>query len=626
MAKFRRSTDIRQGPSSSALTMEPGLSESSRQRRYRILPAIAKQVATRCRSILGRKMASKGSGMSDHQSPAKRSLSMRSNPVQKPSGADIAELNEPGELLASNEIIQRRSSGRDRMSDDGTATSLDMSCGPSTGTIRETINWVYQQPTREDLTHPGVQSPPHASTESSGVAAETGDDLDEEGLSGDVSPHKTFETQRRGIFAFRIPTMMFVPENHSTSTTDLDMTVGVGVENISTATSVKKRSSPATPTTLTSAASHKVLDKKSQRIRFNSGRARLSVATTRSNRRSSITPGRLSTHRSLSLTALQTSACAVPDPVSNSISSCGTQALLPFGITSPERLDKRDSFGAYMPIAKNVHNARKFQDHLLLESQEPMLTINGRALDAGSAETAPFRSSGNYPLLGHVSSEDNRGQLDRRGSESQTSETPSVSAFSSEASPSEPGSLITSIEDLSEMDQPIQDITDNDDGTSDITEHTDLSLIEAFEALPMPFDPVLLSVLVSLKDEVVERVKCKLELMRLQAHGTQQHPSNQASSSRHSSEQNGESTEKPSPRLDSTTYRKRPLSNDEDGDTAGGGDDDGERRKRKDNALRSTAGERLRKFACPFCKRYPKSENLQKSCHGPGWNSVHRVK
>ncbi|KAH6985853.1 hypothetical protein BKA56DRAFT_579251 [Ilyonectria sp. MPI-CAGE-AT-0026] len=627
MAKFRRSTDIRQGPNSSVLTMEPGLSESFRQRRYRTLPAIAERVAAWCRSILGRKMASKGSGMSDHQSPAKSSLSMRSNPVQKPSGADIAELNEPGELLASNGTIQRCSSGRDRMSDDGTATSLDMSCEPSTGTIRETINWVYQQPTREDLTHHGVQSPPHALIESSGGAAETGDDLDEEGLSGDVSPHKTFETQRRGIFAFRIPTMMFAPENHSTSTTDLDMTVGVGVENLSTTTSVKKRSSPATPTTLTSAASPKVLDEQSKRIRFNSTRARLSVATTRSNRRSSITPGRLSTHRSLLLTAPQTSACTVQDPLSNSISSCGTQALLPSGIVSPERRDKRDSFGAYMPVAKNVHNARKFQDHLLLESQEPMFTINGRALDAGSTETAPFRSSGNYPLLGHVSSEDNRGQLDRRGSESQTSETPSVSAFSSAASTSESGSLITSIEDLSEMDQPTQDITDNDDGTSDITEHTDLSLIEAFEASQMPFDPVLLSVLMSLKDEVVDRVKRKLELMWLQAHGTRQHPSNQASSSLPSSEQNGESTEKTSPRRDSTTYRKRPLSNDEDGDAAGGrDDDDGERRKRKDTALRSTAGERLRKFACPFCKRYPKSENLQKSCYGPGWNSVHRVK
>lgn len=280
-----------------------------------------------------------------------------------------------------------------------------------------------------------------------------------------------------------------------------------------------------------------------------------------------------------------------------------------------------------MPIAKNVHNARKFQDRLLLESQEPMFTISGRALDAGSAETAPFRSSGNYPLLGHVPSEDNRGQLDRRGSESQTSETPSVSAFSSEASPSESGSLITSIEDLSEMDQPTQDITDNDDAMSDITEHTDLSLIEAFEASLMPFDPALLSVLMSLKDDVVDRVKRKLELMWLQAHGTRQHPSNQAGSSRHPSEQNGESADKPSPLRDSTTYRKRPLSKDEDGDTAGGGDnDDGERRKRKDTALRSTAGECLRKFACPFCKRYPKSENLQKSCHRPGWHSVHRVK
>jgi hypothetical protein len=60
------------------------------------------------------------------------------------------------------------------------------------------------------------------------------------------------------------------------------------------------------------------------------------------------------------------------------------------------------------------------------------------------------------------------------------------------------------------------------------------------------------------------------------------------------------------------------------------GDDDQEedhpKRPRKTPPSGALARVRLRKFACPFFKRNPDKHQRWRSCAGPGWETVHRVK
>ncbi len=179
-------------------------------------------------------------------------------------------------------------------------------------------------------------------------------------------------------------------------------------------------------------------------------------------------------------------------------------------------------------------------------------------------------------------------------------------------------------------DQTAQDISDDDDTMSDVTDHTDLSLIEAFDASPTPFDPILLSLLMSLKEEAVDRIRRRLQTMMLQGGGTQQRPMQDNNANSSSSQSHTRNADRISGTIGLPNGRKRALDEDEDEDEDGnpgqGGGDDGERKKRRDLTSGTQLGERLRKFACPFCKRYPNSKKLPKSCHGPGWPSVHRVK
>lgn len=185
----------------------------------------------------------------------------------------------------------------------------------------------------------------------------------------------------------------------------------------------------------------------------------------------------------------------------------------------------------------------------------------------------------------------------------------------------------TSRGNVAQLGHPTRDVSDNDDDMSDVTDHTELSLIEAFEASPTPFDPMLLSALMLLKEEAVGRIQQRLQMTTLPAHGTWQHPAEpiDAGSSSSSGTPIG-CTHRTSPGRSSLTGLKRPL-DDGDDDAPGRGDGgDDERRKRKETASGTQVDKSLKKLACPFYKRYPNSENLPKACHGPGWQSVHRVK
>ena len=195
-----------------------------------------------------------------------------------------------------------------------------------------------------------------------------------------------------------------------------------------------------------------------------------------------------------------------------------------------------------------------------------------------------------------------------------------------EPSPQDSSTLATTIGDLIRSDQTAQDSSDDEDTLSDVTDHTDLSLIEAFDASPTPFDPVLLSVFISLKGEVVDRVRRKLQTMMLQGAGNQERPMQDNNPDSSSFQFQPGKTNKISVTTNLPARRKRALDEDEGGNSGREGDEDGEKRKRRDSATRTQLEAHLKKFACPVYKRYPDSENLQKSCHGPGWGTVHRVK
>ncbi|KAK0740099.1 hypothetical protein B0T18DRAFT_202369 [Schizothecium vesticola] len=161
---------------------------------------------------------------------------------------------------------------------------------------------------------------------------------------------------------------------------------------------------------------------------------------------------------------------------------------------------------------------------------------------------------------------------------------------------------------------------------SDVTDHTDISLIEAFEAWPTKFDPALLTLAMSLKEQVVERIKQRLQTTMIQAHGSQHRPTQPNSSSSPPPERSAASADKTGSLGALPILRKRPSDEDDDGTSGGGNGDDKDRRKRQYISARADLVARLRKFSCPFHKMYPGSGKLYKSCKVPGWSSVHRVK
>ncbi|OTB16406.1 hypothetical protein K445DRAFT_366364 [Daldinia sp. EC12] len=94
-----------------------------------------------------------------------------------------------------------------------------------------------------------------------------------------------------------------------------------------------------------------------------------------------------------------------------------------------------------------------------------------------------------------------------------------------------------------------------------------------------------------------------------------------AGSSKGTDSGNGSSGQGQSSR--STRTKRRLGGDDQDNSSAGGNEDDpdrgGSKRAKKDV-------ESERKFACPFYKNDPKAHRKHRSCAGPGWTSLHRLK
>jgi hypothetical protein len=81
----------------------------------------------------------------------------------------------------------------------------------------------------------------------------------------------------------------------------------------------------------------------------------------------------------------------------------------------------------------------------------------------------------------------------------------------------------------------------------------------------------------------------------------------------------------------SSTYKRkqkrvRTFGDDEEVIGRDEDEDDEEQETRPKRKERKTDGEVVRKLACPFYKRNPPAYGRLRSCPGPGWNTVHRLK
>ncbi|KAK3346466.1 hypothetical protein B0T25DRAFT_279112 [Lasiosphaeria hispida] len=549
---------------------------------------------------------------------------------------------------------------------------------PSTKKAQEIIDWVNQQLRTAELSCPdaNVSSPVE---EESGPDNGRGDatpdiaDKEETGSidsiptraapSGRISPRKphhsrtsqdpktrvlrelqkdqfappsrrgTFESQHRGIYGFQIPSATSLSDQFPLSRRDSEGTVGTTTSGtVSDATCSKRFSASTIATSLMmTGASSEILHGQVKRIRPDSRAS--------SYRSGSIPSVRSSAHasnphapRHKALPSLSRDIILNPDETHPPMPTLPRQTLPteddttrlplpppPWSVLEAGTLAQRRR-GWYTSldpgIAADSDSVEELQIPVPREAGDGFLSvINEHLSDAGSTMPASGRPSLDRRSDAHDYLTDGRSFEGR-----QSSEGPSI--FEREVSPLESSTSATSLGDL--LNHASHDSSDVEDTMSDITDHTDISLIEAFEASPTPFDPVLLSLLMSLKEEVVDRIKQRLQMMMLQTHGPQQHIGKPSTSGSNHSEAPAGNTNKAT---FATAFpsRKRAFEEDADGSPGRRGGDDREK-KRKDATSRAQLEERLRKFACPFYKRYPKSENLSKSCQGPGWVSAHRVK
>lgn len=190
-----------------------------------------------------------------------------------------------------------------------------------------------------------------------------------------------------------------------------------------------------------------------------------------------------------------------------------------------------------------------------------------------------------------------------------------------------PATSVVAVSDMSMNDAPSPQSEESDDSLSDITDYTEESLFEAVEAFgPGLSNPLLLSIIMTFKDEVLRLVLARVTSILGDGHGATQHnngessaPSSGASSS-NGSRQNHDSGDQ----HQRNRTRKRVLDGDQDG-SKGDEDDDRGKRSKPTLAIPSDLETRYSRLACPFFKRYPGTK-WKGACCGPGFTTVHRIK
>jgi hypothetical protein len=180
-----------------------------------------------------------------------------------------------------------------------------------------------------------------------------------------------------------------------------------------------------------------------------------------------------------------------------------------------------------------------------------------------------------------------------------------------------------------ELDGPTDELSESDTDSSDvlsgITSDAELAIIEAFQASVAPFSTQLLSVLMSMRDETVDRVRPRLQAMIApNPHGTRQHPAGQHYGSGASTSSLPNGNWNSAHGLGSSRKSRQLEVHNDDGDDSGV-DDDNEGTQKHKPASGSGPYPQTR-FACVFFKRFPESKRLTRPCYGPGWVDVHRIK
>ncbi|KAK0620695.1 hypothetical protein B0T14DRAFT_236361 [Immersiella caudata] len=443
-----------------------------------------------------------------------------------------------------------------------------------------------------------------------------------------VSRRGTFESQHRGIYAFKIHSTTSIADQFPLSRRDSEATVGTTVSGtVSDVTSSKRFSASTIATTLTMAASSETLHGQFKRIRPDSRSSSCRSGSIPSVRSSAHAP---SSHglryKAVSsaprdadpgldeqppIPAIPRQSSSGQNYADNAPLPAPPNSVLEAGTLAQERRGKHTGSSSGAAVRIDIVE----EPQVSTEVGDGILSvINEHASDAGSAMIAsPRPSVDRRPETHELFSE--------RSNDRQSSEGPSI--FSRGTSPLE--SSATSAGDL-EHSRSSQENSDIEETMSDVTDHTDLSLIEAFEALPTRLNPAFLSLLVTLKEEVVRRIQQRLQTIFLQGHGTQERPTQPSAPGSGQPETSAGSTSRTDFLRALPTLRKRAFEGDDNDSFRRRDGDDWEKRKREDITPKVQLKDQLRKFACPYYKKYPESDKLSKSCRAPGWDSVHRVK
>lgn len=192
-----------------------------------------------------------------------------------------------------------------------------------------------------------------------------------------------------------------------------------------------------------------------------------------------------------------------------------------------------------------------------------------------------------------------------------------------------------SVQNLSNISEEESDDQESDDEESDdedyISDDEDHDQLNLF-GIPLSdnHDKVLKPILSHEKQQIIDRVMDDLQHMLPGSPTNRSHAGSEGSTG--STGSTGSNEGRPAEKGSNTGSQARPStrkrgldgSNRPPGD---GNDDDGEpskRRKVKDPSDHSLG--KNHKFACPFFKRNPEKYKRYRSCPGPGWDTVHRLK
>jgi hypothetical protein len=159
----------------------------------------------------------------------------------------------------------------------------------------------------------------------------------------------------------------------------------------------------------------------------------------------------------------------------------------------------------------------------------------------------------------------------------------------------------------------------DDDGVSDITDYTDQTLTDHAEE--QSTQRRLHSFLKMFSLAVASRVTYQIRGLLSEQDDFTSHGAPTASSRSHTSAGNSITT---NPSEESTNKRKHDGEEVNRSNGNGSGDDPNKRQKINDKSSLSILPRR--KFACPFYKRDPERHCKWRSCSGPGWDTIHRLK